>query len=1157
MIYDPLWRLAGWTMIHFLWIGGGVALATLLARAVLRSASPQARYGVSLLAFTLLAAAPAAIAAYLWQHQPAPAMPVMSAAAPPIASPLSGAPAAEPTATIDLAVTPLQVESPPPLENSSVDWAPPTANEVTLILPAPTASEQLTVWLDLAAEWLPWLWLAGAPLTFLLLATGLIGVERLRRGAQPVTTGPLHEALLSAANKLRLGGRVALALSDRVAQPVLIGVLRPLVLLPASAATGWTSDQLEMVLLHELAHARRWDNLVNLLQRLVESLLFFHPAVWLVSRWLRADREQCCDALVVRLTEDPRSYAELLVTVAEQSSAGRPALAAPGLVATGMASHPLTRRVRRILQLEEEPMLVSKRLLLALLVVGLGLTGACGYTFSQGPEAAEPLQEAEPPKKRDERSSGATEVIEHTGTNGRPGVGFEIGTSKPVKAENQPPRNPHFLSLEDQRVADLAYKMLDIEVTPLSDEQVAAIKERGFDGGVFVSKGTYAGPGALPEDRSRLLIHHGDILVGLHAWPTVGFDGLAEILRRDDLAEFNPLKFYVLRPSLEEPEEPFAGRGGRGEFGGGRGGRGGFGGEMGGRGFGGGEMGGRGFGEGGFGGGYGGEFGGSAESAAPKVTLKLVTGRIAFANDAWQAEQDRLKKLKPATSGARDQPYVDPFEPMPTTRPQPTSNPTGNYQPYALPEPGATQRRPPVPSSSPPAGGLYQAPRSGPSDQPTYGIDPGPSPSPQPRSAPKLLDTPAPSPGLPMGEEILDSPIPAAAEAPVTGRPPLGKLTYNGRSFEDWNTQWRTELSEEKRIEAIEAFAAFGNAGHGEEATLAILDTVPVTPLTSEMRKAYESAFSGVRGIPYETWFPLVAKQCVNAPNDYGVFAGHLLRNVYPSSPDKLGDLHKLFAVPNPDLRNGILQAIFHADPTLAEPNIAVTFSQALQSDDASVVTSALATIRESAQHDALAVSSYAAPVYELLLHESSYVRRLARLIVAEFPKQKATDDLAGRIVKVLPRPEQGGFFGGPNSLKADESPEAARQVQLALVRTLACLSPSVLGVAEAQLLELLDSDDEQLSWAAAVAFDKLDNERIDGSSRGAYARILDRQVETLFPGIGDVDTKVLSANQNRIENRLGELVRTEMQTYGVGGGGFQNALWIDWYNRAPEPESE
>src|SRR5262249_28160832 len=106
----------------------------------------------------------------------------------------------------------------------------------------------------------------------------------------------------------------------------------------------------------ELAHVRRWDNLANLMQRIVESLLFFHPAVWLVSRWVRRERELCCDAVVVGRTNRPHAYAELLVALAAQMP--RSVLFYPAAT-SAMAAGPLRGRIRRILQLEDDPMLVS------------------------------------------------------------------------------------------------------------------------------------------------------------------------------------------------------------------------------------------------------------------------------------------------------------------------------------------------------------------------------------------------------------------------------------------------------------------------------------------------------------------------------------------------------------------------------------------------------------------------------------------------------------------------------------------------------------------------------------------------------------------------------------------------------------------------------
>ena len=107
-----------------------------------------------------------------------------------------------------------------------------------------------------------------------------------------------------------------MAACDRVATPVLVGIMRPLILLPAVAMGGWVPEQIEMVLLHELAHVRRWDNLVNLLQRLIESLHFFHPAVWIVSGWIRQEREHCCDRIVVAHTGKAHVYAEMLLALA-------------------------------------------------------------------------------------------------------------------------------------------------------------------------------------------------------------------------------------------------------------------------------------------------------------------------------------------------------------------------------------------------------------------------------------------------------------------------------------------------------------------------------------------------------------------------------------------------------------------------------------------------------------------------------------------------------------------------------------------------------------------------------------------------------------------------------------------------------------------------
>ena len=168
---------------------------------------------------------------------------------------------------------------------------------------------------------------------------------------------------------------VAVGVSDHIVAPLLIGVFKPMILLPASALTGWSAEQLEMVLLHELAHVRRWDNLVNMSQRIVESILFFHPVVWIVSNWVRTEREYCCDQVVLANTGKPREYVSTLVSLAQVQRSK--------VAAVAMADGGLVSRVRHILQMEQSAPRYTRRAvctLAALVVIALiGLGGVAQY----------------------------------------------------------------------------------------------------------------------------------------------------------------------------------------------------------------------------------------------------------------------------------------------------------------------------------------------------------------------------------------------------------------------------------------------------------------------------------------------------------------------------------------------------------------------------------------------------------------------------------------------------------------------------------------------------------------------------------------------------------------------------------------------------------
>jgi hypothetical protein len=119
------------------------------------------------------------------------------------------------------------------------------------------------------------------------------------------------------ANALKLRRAVQLLESAAVEVPTVIGWLRPVVLLPATSLTGLSTEQMEMILAHELAHIRRNDFFVNLMQAVVETLLFYHPAVWWISNRIRIEREHCCDDVAVSVSGKPLVYARALTRLEE------------------------------------------------------------------------------------------------------------------------------------------------------------------------------------------------------------------------------------------------------------------------------------------------------------------------------------------------------------------------------------------------------------------------------------------------------------------------------------------------------------------------------------------------------------------------------------------------------------------------------------------------------------------------------------------------------------------------------------------------------------------------------------------------------------------------------------------------------------------------
>ena len=289
----PLAKALGWTLLHSLWQGAAVALLFAAALSTLRSA--RARYAAACFALAAILASFTFTLAHLWP-----------------AHVVTGGPHG--------------VIPPPP--------------QLDPLIPDTTYSSAFH-----AADLLPWLapfWMLGV-LTFHLRAlAGWLAARRLRRSgvccAETCWTARLNQL----AKRIRVSRPVVLFESSLADAPVVIGYLRPIILMPVGLLAGLSVAQVEAILAHELAHIRRQDYLVNLVQTFIEGLLFYHPAVWWISHIIRAERENCCDDLAVALSGNAREYAAAL-TALEQNRFNARELA---LAATGGS---LVKRIRRIL----------------------------------------------------------------------------------------------------------------------------------------------------------------------------------------------------------------------------------------------------------------------------------------------------------------------------------------------------------------------------------------------------------------------------------------------------------------------------------------------------------------------------------------------------------------------------------------------------------------------------------------------------------------------------------------------------------------------------------------------------------------------------------------------------------------------------------------
>jgi len=340
----------GWVLVHFMWQGLAIALALAGLLALTSPAQAKLRYVFSCAALVLMLAATFVTAGQL---------------------------SIQSRATHEIVTPTVRLTS---AANMSSQTSPGESGATIGV--GKTTAHASQSWRDRLAEWVgpvvqrsvPWLvlmWVVGVLVMSLRLAGGWWRTRALR--VDGVSAGPAwaEEKLATLSARLGINRAVSLVSSVRVPVPVVLGHIRPVVVVPAAAFAGLAPAHLEAILAHELAHVRRHDYLINLAQSVIETLLFYHPAVWWVSHQVRVAREHCCDDLAVRVCGNRRGYIHALLDLE--------ALRNPGaMLALGATDGSLLGRARRLLRQSDTradaPRLAASAIVLAVVCVVGGLS---------------------------------------------------------------------------------------------------------------------------------------------------------------------------------------------------------------------------------------------------------------------------------------------------------------------------------------------------------------------------------------------------------------------------------------------------------------------------------------------------------------------------------------------------------------------------------------------------------------------------------------------------------------------------------------------------------------------------------------------------------------------------------------------------------------
>ena len=204
------------------------------------------------------------------------------------------------------------------------------------------------------SRWISFIWFSGVMISYIRLIVSLSYLKRLRKSpfAEPPDSWKKRMVRLSEIAGVAIAP--ALMISDKIHSPITYGWIKPVVLIPASIATGLSADQVELIILHELAHIKRNDFIANLIKSVIRNFLFFHPVIWWAAAIIEEEREKACDDFALSLKNEPVTYIKTLAFAAGSGSIKPYAMPVSG------QKKLLFNRINRIIQLSNNSLMKSQ-----------------------------------------------------------------------------------------------------------------------------------------------------------------------------------------------------------------------------------------------------------------------------------------------------------------------------------------------------------------------------------------------------------------------------------------------------------------------------------------------------------------------------------------------------------------------------------------------------------------------------------------------------------------------------------------------------------------------------------------------------------------------------------------------------------------------------